>query len=92
MIKYWKENMLMNIKKTKWLLEKIEEMIQKEEYCSNIVQQTNSAIGMIKKVNDLLLENHLKCCWIKELSSNNEKDIDSFVKELIKIWDISTRK
>lgn len=80
------------IKKAAGVIKKIEKMVEDDIYCADIAQQINAAIGLLKNANSKLLENHFKCCGAKKLLSKNKKEVDDFVKELIRVRDVSTRK
>jgi DNA-binding FrmR family transcriptional regulator len=67
-------------------------MIEADAYCADIAQQVNASIGLLKSANMDLLEHHLMCCGVKNLSSQNPKKVENFVKELLKVRDVSTRK
>lgn len=73
-------------------MKKVEKMLEEGIYCADIAQQINASIGLLKSANNKLLESHIKCCWAKKLLSKNKKEIDSFVKELVRVRDVSTRK
>lgn len=73
-------------------IKKVEKMIEEDVYCANIAQQINAAIGLLKSANNKLLEHHIKCCGARKLLSNDKKEIDDFVKELVRVWNVSTRK
>lgn len=86
-----KEKIQLNLKKALWTITKIQKMIDEDRYCADIAHQINSAIWLLQSANRDLLKNHLATCWIKKLSSSeNEKDI--FIEELVKTWDLTTRK
>lgn len=86
------KNILLNLKKASGSIQNIIKMIEKQEYCVDIAIQVNATIGLLKSVNTKLLENHLKCCGPNLLTHQDAGKIDVFVKELIRTWDISTRK
>jgi CsoR family transcriptional regulator, copper-sensing transcriptional repressor len=67
-------------------------MIEEEVYCADIAQQVNATMGLLKSVNNYLLSYHIKHCGARKLLSNDKQEIDDFVKELIRVWDVSTRK
>lgn len=87
-----KEDILLAIKKASGTIRKIEKMVDDGIYCADIAQQINAAIGLLKNANNKLLENHIKCCGARKLLSNDKKEVDDFVKELIRVRDVSTRK
>jgi CsoR family transcriptional regulator, copper-sensing transcriptional repressor len=87
-----KSEILLSIKKAVGTIKKVEKMIEDDVYCANIAQQINAAIGLLKSANSKLLEHHIKCCGAKKLLSKDKSEIDDFVKELVRVWDVSTRK
>lgn len=87
-----KKDIALAIKKASGTIKKIEKMVEDDVYCADIAQQINAAIGLLKNANNRLLENHIKCCGAKKLLSKNSKEVDAFVKELIRVRDVSTRK
>ncbi|MCX6823789.1 MAG: metal-sensitive transcriptional regulator [candidate division SR1 bacterium] len=87
-----KKDILLSIKKASGTIKKVEKLIEDDVYCANIAQQINAAIGLLKSANNKLLESHIKCCGAKKLLSKDKKEIDDFVKELIRVRDVSTRK
>lgn len=87
-----KNDIALPVKKAAGTIRKIEKMIEEDIYCADIAQQINAAIGLLKQANNKLLENHIKCCGARKLLSNDKKEVDDFVKELIRVRDVSTRK
>ena len=65
-------------------LEKVITMIEGDSYCPEIIQQADSAIGLLKSVKNELLAGHLDTCAVKKLKENKEQAI----KELMKIYDL----
>ena len=80
-----------NVKKTKGQLALIEKMIAEDRYCVDIGQQVNATIGLLKQINNLILESHLLCCGAKKLNSAKEAERLGFTKELIKAFTITNR-
>lgn len=87
-----KPEILLSVRKAMGTIKKVEKMIEEDVYCANIAQQINAAIGLLKSANNKLLEHHIKCCGARKLLSNDKKEIDDFVKELVRVWNVSTRK
>lgn len=87
-----KEKILLSAKKAKWMLENILKMIEDWHYCANVSQQVNAVMWMLRNLNNMLLENHLKTCAVDKLVSWNKEEVEKFIGELVKVWDISTRK
>jgi DNA-binding FrmR family transcriptional regulator len=83
---------LIAIKKSKGMLEKIEKMVQDKAYCADISQQVNAVIGMMQSLNSSILQDHLMSCGVRELSSNDEQQVQAFIEELVRVWGIAGRK
>lgn len=87
-----KQKILLSAKKAKWMMENVQKMIEEWHYCVNVSQQVNAIMWILRNLNNMLLENHLKTCAVDKFSSWNKEDIEQFIWELVKVWDISTRK
>lgn len=67
------------------------DMIERDEYCVDIATQVNASIGLLKSVNNTMLENHLACCGPKFLNATEEWKKDAFIKELVRARNVSTK-
>lgn len=86
------KKLLLAIKKTQGTLTKVSQMIANDDYCADIGQQVNAALGLLRGVNVDLMKNHLLCCGKNDLSDKNNKKGEKFVEEFARIWDVSTRR
>lgn len=66
-------------------------MIDEGRYCVDIIQQCNSAIGILRQANNMMLESHLQTCG-STLNSSNKEEKDEFIKEIIRACNVSNRK
>lgn len=89
MIEPYKSKLITNIKKTKWLLETIQKMIESERYCMDIAQQIKAAEGLLKSSSNIILKSHLNSCAAHKLSSNDYQEKEQFIEDLIKVFNIS---
>jgi DNA-binding FrmR family transcriptional regulator len=80
-----KQRALVNLRKTKGLIEKIIEMTEKDEYCINIMQQNLAAIGLLKSANQTLMEGHLHHCFSSAMNSNHEKQKGKMIDEILSV-------
>jgi DNA-binding FrmR family transcriptional regulator len=67
-------------------------MIEDNAYCADISQQVNAVMGMMQSLNVSILQSHLMSCGVRELSSHDEKQVQAFVEELVRVWGIGNRK
>ena len=65
-------------------LEKVIRMVENDEYCLDIIQQTQAVTSSIEKVTEMILENHLKTCVRESIVSG--KGIDEKVAEVIEVF------
>ncbi|MEI6296516.1 MAG: metal-sensitive transcriptional regulator [bacterium] len=73
------------IKQSLGTINKVTKMIEDDRYCPEIIQQVDSAIGLLKKVKRDLLAGHLDTCAVHQFADNKSKAID----ELLKIFNLS---
>jgi len=87
MIEPYTGKIKINLKKAHGQLALIDKMIVENRYCLDIAQQVNAAMGLLKQINNHILESHLLSCGANKLESKNEKVRQEFVKELMKVFD-----
>lgn len=66
-------------------LTKVEQMVESNTYCPEIIQQVDSVIGLLKTAKRDLLAGHLDTCVAHQLEENKPKAIE----ELLKIYNLS---
>ena len=79
-----KTNLLHRLKIVKGHLEKVMKMVEGDRYCLDIIQQSQAVQAALGKVDELILENHLKTCVRDSMISN--KNIEEKVKEVIEVF------
>ena len=79
-----KQNLTHRLKIVKGHVDKVIEMVQKERYCLDIIQQTQAVKSSLDKVTEILLENHLKTCVRDSMTAN--QGIDEKVQEVIEVF------
>jgi len=80
-----KEKSLLNFKKARSHIEKIIKMIEKKEYCIDIMQQNLAVIGLLKSAHQMLMEGHLNSCFMKAMETSNKKRKVEMIKEILKV-------
>lgn len=79
-----KKKILHRLKIAKGHLEKVISMVEKDEYCLNVIQQTQAVTSSLEKVSEIILENHLRTCVRNSMVTG--KDIDKKVDEVIEVF------
>lgn len=80
-----KEKALINLRKTRGLLDRIIQMAENDEYCIEIMQQNLAAIGLLKSANQNLMEGHLHHCFSSAMDSNNSARKEVMIDEILTV-------
>lgn len=64
-------------------------MIEKEEYCMDIITQSLAIQKSLASLNKLIVENHLKTHVIHSLSSVDEKIQTDAITELLGLYELT---
>ena len=89
MIEPYTGKVKLNLKKVQGQINLINKMIEEKRYCVEVAQQVNSAIGILKQTNNLILESHLNTCATNKLNSKKKGEREAFVKELIQTFSVA---
>lgn len=65
-------------------LEKIINMVESDEYCIDIVHQLLAVQAALKKVDEIVLENHLKTCVADSIKKGESDEAIKEVMEVLK--------
>lgn len=61
----------------------LQEMIEKSTYCIDVITQTSAVKQALSGVEDVLMENHLGTCAIKQIKGGKE---DKAKEEILKVY------
>ncbi|MCM8785316.1 MAG: metal-sensitive transcriptional regulator [Candidatus Omnitrophica bacterium] len=75
------------LKKIEGQVRGLERMIEKKEYCIDILQQIFAIKGALKSVGLIILENHINTCVKEAIFSKNNKEIKKKIEELLDIYE-----
>lgn len=64
-------------------------MVDKEEYCIDILHQSSAAKQALSGIEDLILENHLSTHVIEQIKAGKEA---RSTKEILEIYKLSKKK
>ncbi|MFA6364797.1 MAG: metal-sensitive transcriptional regulator [Candidatus Paceibacterota bacterium] len=80
-----KAKSLKHAKQAQGTLSKVIQMIEGDQYCPEVIQQTHAAIGLLRTLEYTLLKGHLDHCVEHKLHENKKQTID----ELLRIYNLS---
>jgi len=62
---------------------KIREMVEKDVYCLDVLQQTSAVNSALKKVDEIILDSHLHTCLVPVFKGSKAEES---IKELVEIY------
>lgn len=74
-----KEMYIQRINKLIGQLTGIRKMIEEDRYCSEIINQLSASDKGIKSLANLMLDEHMHTCMIKNIKADNYEDVDEIV-------------
>lgn len=63
-------------------LNKVIKMVEEQDYCVDIIHQSQAVQSALKEVDNLLLDNHLKTCVVSQIREGNSDAI----KEIMEVF------
>lgn len=73
------------LKKIEGQIKGIIRMIENKRYCIDILTQTKAAGAALKKVEQNILEGHLKSCVKDSILGQKEEDVQEKIEEIMKL-------
>jgi len=67
----------------------LQKMVEKEEYCVDVIQQSSAAKQALSSIENLILENHLSTHVIEQIKTGKEAKV---AKEILEIYKLSKKK
>ena len=71
------------LKISKGHLEKIISMVEKGDYCIDIIHQSQAVQSALRKVDRVILDNHLKTCVADAISKGKKEEVISEVMKVV---------
>ncbi|OGB62865.1 hypothetical protein A2X44_02505 [candidate division CPR3 bacterium GWF2_35_18] len=86
-----KKQILITLKKASSHISKIEEMVNEDKYCIEIIQQMKAVHGLIHSAMDKTLELHLTSCFKEGMKSGTEIRRKRLIGEVIQVTKINNQ-
>lgn len=77
------ERILHRLKIARGHLEKVIKMVKNDEYCINVIHQSQAVQRALEKADSVILENHLKTCVVDHIKKGN---VDVSTGEIMKVF------
>lgn len=82
---------IISLKKAQSLIAKIIDMKEEGRYCIDIMQQNLAVMGLLKSINQNLLEHHLNSCFKSVMNSNNSSKQKQMIEEILQLNKLSNK-
>ena len=79
----FKKDALDRVKRAKGHLQKIQEMLEEDTYCLDVIHQNRAVQAALKKVDEVILHGHLHSCVLKDVHG---KGSEKMVGEIINLF------
>lgn len=77
------ERILHRLKIAQGHLNKVIKMVEGDEYCIDVLHQSHAIQKALKETDNLMLENHLKCCVADAIQAGNK---DEALAEIMQVF------
>ena len=67
----------------------LQNMIKEDKYCINIINQSSAVKQALSSVENLIMEEHLSTCVIKQIKDKKESKA---IKEILNVYKLSKNK
>ena len=83
-----KPKLIRRLKIIEGQLRGLQEMIEKDIYCIDVITQTSAVKQALTAVEDKLMEDHLKSCVIKQIKTGKEQKAQ---EEILKVYKLKRK-
>ncbi|KKQ98254.1 MAG: hypothetical protein UT24_C0007G0014 [Candidatus Woesebacteria bacterium GW2011_GWB1_39_12] len=80
-----KSKILHRLKIAQGHLDKVVEMVEGDSYCIDVIHQSQAIQSALKKVDEVVLQNHLQCCVLDEVKEGKADD-KKLIAEIMNVF------
>ncbi len=80
-----KKDVTTRLKKIEGQIRGIYKMVDENRYCIDILSQTRAVVAAIRKVEDIIMFQHLHSCVVDSMRSDNEADKNKKIDEIMEL-------
>jgi CsoR family transcriptional regulator, copper-sensing transcriptional repressor len=84
-----KDNLLRRLRKMEGQVRGLQQMVEDDRYCLDVVQQINALTAAAREVSLLVLSDHLKGCVV---AATNDEEKDAALKEMMTVLSKALRQ
>lgn len=86
-----KDSLTITVKKARSVLKKVQQMVEADDYCIDIMQQTLAVIGLLKAANEKMMKNHLSDCFTKSVKTGSTAKQRKMIEEVLQVIRLANR-
>jgi DNA-binding FrmR family transcriptional regulator len=86
-----KDKVLARLRSVEGHVRSILDMVESDAYCIDVLQQTSAVRSALAKVEAILLERHLEHCVRRASRSDDPKERDQVLRELLEVFEAGRR-
>ena len=83
-----KKKLIRRLKIIEGQIRGLQEMIEKDVYCIDIITQPSAVKQALTAVEDVLMEGHLRSCVIRQMKTGQEKKVQ---EEILKVYKLKRK-
>jgi len=85
------QQIVINLRKAQSSTAKVIHMLEDKKYCIDIMQQNLAVIGLLKSAHQMLMEDHLKSCFMGAMESGSAKRKREMIEEILKVTKLANK-
>lgn len=83
-----KQKLIRRLKIVEGQIRGLQEMVERGEYCIDVITQTSAVKQALSNIEDILLEDHLGSCVIKQVKDGQTEKAK---KEILKVYQLKRK-
>lgn len=81
-----KKDIVNRLRSVQGHLKAVERMVDEDQYCIDILKQTLAVQGALDRINNLILERHLRNCVTTAIRSQDQSERERVIGELMQLF------
>jgi CsoR family transcriptional regulator, copper-sensing transcriptional repressor len=86
-----KKQAVIALKKAQTHITKVLNMLEKDEYCIDIMTQIAAVDGLIKAASDYMLKNHMRTCFKDGMSKSSDEKKEQLIQEVLNVVNLNKK-
>ena len=70
----------------------IQRMVEEDKYCIDVIKQVEAVQAALNKINQLILENHLRTCVTTAIRGDDVDRREAVIGEILEVFAVSNKQ